>query len=510
MSNTRTFRRTGGLRPGRSVFDLSYEKKFTCEMGQLIPICCDEVVPGDVWTIGSEILVRAMPLIAPIMHEINIYTHWFFVPYRLLWNEWENFITGGRTGNEAPELPRWPNLPRPEGSVADYMGIPPNVSCVGKEPLDFPRRAYYLTFINYYTDPNLTSDADLDVNNIGVNSAQNLYNRCWEKDYFTSALPWQQRGTAPALPISGITNAEFLGSIAGGYTTNEIGFGQLSGQLPPGGLTLAGSGSVDGLRQWLNNNEVDLSQAATFDVSDLRLAFQIQKWMERNARAGYRYTEFLRSHFGVSPKDERLDRPEYIGGSKKPLMVSEVLQTSSTDSVTPQGNMAGHGISVSGTMIGTYRVKEYGLILGLMSIMPRTAYSQGIDRQWLRETKYDFYFPEFANLSEQAIYQAEIMASNSEAENNRIFGYQGRYDEMRFKRNMICGKMRSDFEHWHLGRKFSAENPPRLNYSFVRCVPDKRIFEVTTEPGFVVTAGNLIRAVRPMPIMSQPGLIDHN
>ena len=260
-------------------------------------------------------------------------------------------------------------------------------------------------------------------------------------------------------------------------------------------------------KSMLENNTIDLSTATTFNVADLRLAFQIQKWMERNARAGARYTESLQAHFGVSPRDERLQRPEYIGGSKSPVIVSEVLQTSSTDATSPQGNMSGHGVSASSTFCGKYRATEHGLIMGILSIMPRSMYQQGHDRQWLRRSRYDFYFPEFANLSEQAITKAEIYASAIENDNKMIFGYQGRYDEMRTKRNMVCGQMRSTFDYWHLGRIFSSV--PSLNSDFVTCNPDKRILRLHRSQVRVQFA-NLIKAWRPMPIQSDPGLIDHN
>ena len=258
----------------------------------------------------------------------------------------------------------------------------------------------------------------------------------------------------------------------------------------------------------LDNNAVDLSSAVTFNVADLRLAFQIQKWLERNARAGVRYTEFLGSHFGVHPRDERLQRPEYLGGSKNPVIISEVLQTSSTDTESPQGNLAGHGISVGQTFCASYFAEEFGLIMGIMSVMPKPAYQQGLDRQWLRQTRYDFYFPEFANLSEQAIERVELYASAVEAENKTIFGYQGRYDEMRVKRNQVCALMRTDFNYWHMGRIFASA--PGLNQTFTDCDATKRIFAAPSEPGLIIDIGNRIRAIRPMPIQSEPGLIDHN
>ena len=258
-----------------------------------------------------------------------------------------------------------------------------------------------------------------------------------------------------------------------------------------------------------------MSQASTFDVSDLRLAFQVQKWMERNARSGARYTEFLRSHFAVAPRDDRLQRPEYIGGSKCPMIISEVMQTSGTESTTgtqktPQGYLAGHGISVGAQFAGKYTATEYGLIMGIMSVMPRSAYQQGINRQWLRKTKYDFYFPEFAHLSEQAVTQEEIYASASKTENEKIFGYQPRYNEMRSKDTMVCGEMRKDFNYWHLGRIF--DSAPVLNSDFVTCNPSKRVFAVTDENvnGLIVNFANKITAIRPLPVEGTPGLIDHN
>lgn len=485
MSN-KTFSMVSGLRPGRSVFDLSYEKKFTCDMGQLIPILADEMVPGDVFSFGNDIVVRFQPLVAPILHEINAYVHYFFIPYRLLWDDWEDFISGGVDGDFADPIPRWYPNNFSKYSLWDYLGFP-TVDVIGASPLDFPKRAYNLVYNEYYRDENLVPELDITLN-------EDIKNRAWEKDYFTAALPWQQRGTAPALPISGVTSATWGPALISGANT-----------LMYDAATNRPKSSAD--KSFLEANTVDFADAATFDVADLRLAFQIQKWLERNARAGARYTEFLRSHFGVAPRDDRLNRPEYIGGSKSPVIVSEVLQTSSTDGTSPQGNLAGHGLVADGTFVGKYHAQEYGMILGILSIMPRSAYSQGIDRQWLRESKYDFYFPEFANLSEQAIFRCEIYADDGQDDNKKIFGYQGRYDEMRVKRNMVCADMRDTFNYWHLGREFSAA--PELNATFITCIPSKRIFAVPTEPGLIVNFRNNIKAIRPLPIVSNPGLIDH-
>ena len=489
----KVFQSVGGLRPGRSVFDLSYEKKFDCDMGQLIPVMADEVVPGDVFKMSNQLVIRFNPLVAPVLHEINAYIHYFFVPNRLVMEDWEEFISGGTDGESTIPLPLWSPTKNGKYSLWDYLGLPVDVVPDGALPLSFSKRAYNLIWNEYYRDQNLQDEVDLDQEDILL--------RSWEKDYFTSCLPWQQRGTAPALPISGTTNAEWLTSQ---FEVNEstipnVAFG--------GNKMLLKGNFKDSAEAFMNDNVVDFSNAATFDVSDLRLAFQVQKWMERNARAGVRYTEFLQSHFGVSPRDDRLQRPEYIGGSKSPVIISEVLQTSSTDANSPQGNLAGHGITADQSRVANYRATEFGWIIGLLSIMPRATYQQGIDRQYLKRSKYDFYFPEFAHLSEQAIEQAEIFATASSSENTQIFGYQGRYDELRFKRSMCVADMRDRLDYWHLGRDF--DSPPILNSSFIECKPSKRIFAVQDVPGMVVNVANLITAIRPLPVIAEPGMIDH-
>lgn len=494
------FNNIGSLHPPMSAFDLSYEKKFTADMGQLIPVLADEMVPGDFFQIGNQAIIRFQPMVAPILHEINMFYHVFFVPYRLLWDEWEDFITGGITGDLTPTPPTWDPTLNTEGSLWDYLGFPTGIDPgAGARPLTFPRDAYNLIFNEYYRDETLQTEVALD--------QESVLNRNWEKDYFTSSLPFQQRGTAPALPVSGSAvwdNSTIINTADGSYT------GLLAASVTAGqnAIGINGVNAAANALNALNDNVVALT---TFDISDLRLAFQIQKWMERNARAGARYTEFLTSHFGVSPKDERLQRPEYIGGSKVPIIISEVLQTSSTDVTSPQGNLAGHGITVSNSYCGSYKAKEFGVIIGIMSVMPKPSYQQGINRQWLRRTKFDFYFPEFANLSEQAVERGEICALDADpAHNQEIFAYQGRYDEMRIKHNLVAGQLRSTYDYWHLGRIFNPATPPELNESFIQCIPRKDIFAVPSEPGMIVSFGNILKAFRPLPVSAEPGLIDHN
>lgn len=569
------------LKPSRSLFDLSHEWLSTCDAGLLYPFCWSEMSPGDTFHLANEIVVRAQPLLAPILHQINAYTHYFFVPYRIIWDEWENFITGGTEGEYggyergedadpsevSPSLPRWSPTNNQVGSLWDSLGLPTGVVPNGALPLDFIRRVYNRIWNEFYRDENLQEEVSED--------NEELLRRNWKKDYFTSALESQQRGIAPSMPVSGTADVNvsrqsvtaspsFLGTSSPGtvgvsfsfpllndlavygpsVTKNDIviptsiiftgrdsdstdisDFGTLVGynvrwnsstqnvvvdaeySVPQSTSFYTGlsSGAFNtGVLNFSSSGSVDFESAgAGFDVKDLRVAFQIQKWLELANRGGVRYTEFLRAFFGVSPRDSRLQRPEYIGGTKMPIIVSEVLQTSSTDSEpTPQGNMAGHGIGASRTYAGSYTATEYGMVMGLFSIMPETKYQQGINRQLLRRTKFDFLFPQFTGLSEQAIEEAEIYATNDEIENRRVFGFNEIYDELRSIPSKIVGKMRDTFDYWHLARKF--DSAPSLNSDFIECNPSKRIFAVPSEDGFIVNIGNIIRAVRPLPKYGTP------
>lgn len=507
------FQNVSGVKPGRSVFNLSYSKLFDCHHGELIPIMADEMVPGDTFKLGNEIVVRLQPLVSPVLHEINVYVHYFFVPYRLLWTEpngWQTFISGGPDGTAAPTLPRWSPTNRALYSLWDYLGFPIGIVPTGALPIKFPMNAYNLIYNEYYRDETQIAAVSLD--------QESILKRAWEKDYFTSALPWLQRGTAPALPFSG--SAVWAGDVSltwpavdAGATTTP--FNYRSTNFYPNTAGTKSALELGKVTQAAMN--ANTLTTATFGVNDLRLAFQIQKFLERNARAGARYVEFLKAHFGVSPRDERLQRPEYIGGSKSPIILSEVLQTSAsgiTGSSTKLGNLAGHGITADKNYVGTYTATEFGCIMGILSVMPRSMYSQGIDKQWLRTTKYDFYFPEFAHLSEQAIIRAELYANGVSGDNNTIFGYQGRYDEMRTKKNMAVSDMAygQSLAYWTLAREFASA--PGLNQTFIECdgstASQCRIFASgTTAPGYIVHVANIIKAIRPIPVEGFPGLIDH-
>ncbi len=525
---------------GRSVFNLSHVKRFTCDMGELIPALFLECVPGDTFKIGADVVTRFQPLVAPILDSVDLTVHYFFVPTRLLMDndkDWETFLTGGKDGtDESVSLPLYkclfadgssvnPNNPFSNGirdgkySLLDYFGIPvrsDTSSIISSNHINaFAQRCYSLVFNEYYRDENLVDEVSLDNNTI-------LY-RSWKKDYFTSALPWQQRGVSPALPISGTLPLTFYdeseSSISDFVSLNNK-FGRI-GPSSNGSNVLRlytssdSSGSSVGAARGIVGS-VTLNDATTFDVAVLREAFQIQRWLELNSRAGVRYTEFLKSHFGLAPRDEVLQRPQYIGGTKSSIVVSEVLQTSQTtkgESGSPQGTLAGHGLGAMSDFVCSYTAKEFGYIIGIASWMPKPSYQQGVNRIFSRQTKYDFYFPEFAHLSEQAVNKGEIYATGDEAHDNSIFGYQSCYSEMRYMPSFNCADMRDIFSYWHLGRIFTSD--PSLNAGFLTTNPKysggirKDIFADQESKGLLVQFGNVVKAIRPLPVYGTPGFIDH-
>ena len=417
--------------------------------------------------------------------------------------------------------------------------------------------AYNLIWNEYYRDENLQEPVDKD-------NEQILY-RSWKKDYFTSALLSQQRGLSPVMPVNGAidifgdrksvvsTSSWTVASgNRGNYIITKIIEVEDTGVNPSSTtnsvLLLCNRASSSqqiqdnvtffySSAEFVDNNHIlvkfintqqasyDLvsvqetgtvtityapvhegsgSLGAGFDIKDLRQAFQIQKWLELANRGGVRYTEFLRAFFGVSPREDRLQRPEYIGGSKSPVIVSEVLQTNaSQQGSTPLAYMAGRGVGASKTYIGSYSATEYGLVFGLMSFTTPPVYTQGIDRQFLRRSKYDFLFPQFTGLSEQAIEGAEVFATEDETENRKVWGFNEVYDELRSMTNKVVGKMRTVFRYWHLARFFTEK--PALNADFIEGKDvSKRIFAVQSEDGFIVNYANIIKAVRPLPKYGTP------
>lgn len=543
-------------RPKRNVFNLSYENKLTMNMGELVPIMCMPIVPGDKFRVNTEALIRLAPLVAPMMHRVNVYTHYFFVPNRLVWNEWEDFITKGIDGEDAPVLPYLDVSDSysvvsnesvfrdlfTDSSLWDYLGLP-TLSGVGSKSYNvlngvvlpngfkvsqLPFRAYQLIYNEFYRDQNLTEAVDVPVNSGGTllagqyQSLLTLRRRAWEKDYFTSALPWLQRGPEVTVPVGGsfgvvtlanrTNNQIFVGS-DGNPVEVDVGMNLIhaadKNNVTPGTIqTGLSNGSNSGNAVWLDpkGTLVVDGENSGISIQDLRTSNALQRWFERNARGGSRYIEQILAHFGVRSSDARLQRPQFLGGSKMPVAVSEVLQTSSTDKTSPQANMAGHGISAGVNNGFRHYFEEHGYVIGLMSIMPRTGYQQGVPRDFTKFDNMDFYFPEFAHLSEQEIKNQELYVSNDLAYNEGTFGYTPRYAEYKYHESEAHGDFRGSMSFWHLNRIFT--NKPNLNTTFVECNPSNRVFATsqTQDDKFWVQIYQDVKALRLMPKYGTPML----
>jgi len=482
-------------------------------MGELIPIYLEEIVPGDNFKVNTELLLRMSPLTAPVMHRINVYTHYFFVPNRIVWDNWESFITGGKDGTEMPEHPQvvMNQVSKSlftKGNLSDYFGLPTMDGFVGTDNQyvsGLPFRAYTEIYNEYYRDQNLTDAIEYDKTDgtAGLTEMQKICairRRAWEKDYYTSALPWAQRGDTALIPTASgfrteVTNLDGSEATTGAALQTQF----ISGgnQVGNTGLNIQGSGDPVNIVNEIN-------------VNDLRKSVRLQEWLERSARGGSRYIEQILSHFGVRSSDARLQRPEFLGGGKNPVVISEVLNTTgetSENAGLPQGNMAGHGISVGRTNGFKKRFEEHGYVIGIMSVLPKATYQQGIEKPWTRTDKFDYYWPEFAQLGEQEIMQNEIYADfDNIATQEGTFGYQSRYAEYKYKCSSVHGDFRDNLSYWHLGRQFA--NPPVLNQAFVEADPDPRIFAVK-DPGedkLYAQIYNSVSAIRPMPYFNNPTL----
>ena len=513
----------------RSVFPRAFEYKTTFDAGYLIPFYCKEVLPADTVKMSLSSLLRLTTPKVPFMDGLYVSFQFFFVPNRLVWDHWVNMMGERKNPEDSIDYltPTIDITNAQNGTLVDYFGLPTNVSGTYKVSA-LPFRAYNLIFNEWYRDQNLQDSLPVSTGDGPDNvSDYKLMRRAKYHDYFTSALPAPQKGPASSITLTG--NAPIIQQ--SGENIVDVGFYQTGQTTNPTSVLLqdafstsSGSQQALRLRDGTANKyyyagfdlnalglKADLSGVGDFTINDLRQAWQIQKLLETDMRSGTRYTEVLRAHFSVLSPDARLQRPEYLGGFTRPIAVSPVVQTSSTDTTSPQGNLAALSATFASGRVFTKSFVEHGWIIGLMSVRSDISYQQGVHRQWTRQGRYDYYWPVFAHLGEQPVLNKEIFVQGT-TDDDEPFGYQERYAEYRYDQNMITGKLRStdpqSLDMWHLSQEF--ENLPTLSEQFIQENPPlERVLAVTNEPQFIGVISVNSQWTRAMPVYGVPGLVDH-
>lgn len=597
----------------KSKFNLSHNASLTADMGKLIPFCVLDCLPGDSIRLKLQSFVRAQPMLAPLMHQVNLYTQYWFVPYRIVWDDWTDFITGGIGGYDTPTFPTM-LINSKTSSLADYFGIPITDTNTTLEVNALPFRAYAEIWNTRYRDEDLQAEVGITKSS-GRDFLTNsdLLSCSWAKDYFTTARPFTQRGSQISTPVllqsnnaqtqmgtckvsvsglypkydaplpdyiqsitydtmhlymkyywfeqnllprgsinillqNGPIDIEHLGRVDGvetqkwtvhaGFDNGNIGLvytatikfivdkmhefeGGAFGDVPIRrnfDLTFnvteqksVDTATVNSLLDWTysqgwteaTNYTIDVGyylstggMSASLNIRDLRLSSALQRYQERSLEYGNRYEEFLQREFGVRPRDSRIQRPEYLGGGKSVLQISEVLQTAEGNN-TGVGTMRGHGVSTFSSRGIRFRCPEHGLLIGLLSIRPHADYTQGLRKFWRKFSKLDYFVPELANIGMQEVFETELFANGTIANYDKLFGYVPRYEEYRHEPNRISGEFRDILNYWNLARIFDA--PPVLNSDFIRMNPSKRIFAEQTQNSFLIMLRNNIRAYRNVP-----------
>ena len=520
----------------RSSFRIQKTHKTTFDSGYLVPIYVDEVLPGDSFHLRMTAFARLATPLFPIMDNLHLDSFFFFVPNRLVWTNWKKFMGEQDNPGDSTSFVI-PQQVSPAGgyaplSLQDYMGLPTVGQVTAGQTVSHNAlflRAYNLIWNEWFRDENLQNSATVDKGDGPDNVANYVLKRRGKRhDYFTSALPWPQKGTSVSIPLgtsapirSNNQPAILFGPGATGGQEGRIytGTGAVNQNLQLQTATTAGGPMTYGpLNATVSGMYADLSQATAATINQLRQSFQIQKLLERDARGGTRYTEIVRAHFGVISPDARLQRPEYLGGGSTPININPIAQTSGTGQTgqtTPLGQLAAMGTALARGHGFTQSFTEHGMIIGLVSVRADLTYQQGLRKMWSRSTRYDFYFPAFAMLGEQAVLNKEIYVTGTPAQDDAVFGYQERWAEYRYNPSQITGLFRSTtagtIDPWHLAQKFTAL--PTLNSTFIEDNPPlSRILAVGSAANgqqLIVDTFFDTRAARPMPVYSVPGLIDH-
>lgn len=486
----------------RNKFGLSHYKLLTASMGYLIPLTWMETLPGDTVRMASSLLIRCSPLLAPVMHPVQVRVHHWFVPLRLLWEDWENFITGGEDGDDESVPPYISTDSISEGSLHDYLGIPPDSYSPNLTFSALPFRAYNKIYNERYRDQDLVESEEISLEE-GQDSTTNtdLLKAAWSKDYFTTARPWETKGDEVTIPISGDVPVTGIGKDSQAFGESSINVYETGASgtrtyasLDQNSVDIAIEEDPD--NAGYPNIRAQLDEAgAGLTINDLRLALAIQRYQEARGRYGSRYVEYLRS-LGVKSSDARLDGPEYLGGGRQIIQFSEVLSTDGSNT----GDMKGHGIGAMRTKRFLKFFEEHGIIMTLMSVVPKAIYTQGLHKSFSREIKEHYYQKELASIGEQQVLNKELYAVHSEPD--EIFGYQARYDEYRWLPSSIAGEFRSTLDHWHYARIFSGE--PGLNQTFTDCTPTKRVNADTESDVLYIMSNHQVQARRLMPRFARP------